>query len=93
MFWHTFMRDFYGHCYIFMKDFGRGGTSIYANSPRTATIIVCPGAIVIGFCLGVAVILFLAIGYCLGMSIYSIEMTGYCHGMAGYCLMEISIPS
>lgn len=54
-------------------------TSIYANSPRTATIIVCPGAIVIGFCLGVAVILFLAIGYCLGM--------------AGYCLMEISIPS
>lgn len=63
-----------------------GVTSIYANSPRTATIIVCPGAIVIGFCLGVAVILFLAIGYCLGMSIYSIEMTGY-------CLMEISIPS
>ena len=61
-------------------------TSIYANSPRTATIIVCPGAIVIGFCLGVAVILFLAIGYCLGRSIY-------CLGMAGYCLMEISIPS
>lgn len=77
-----------------------GVTSIYANSPRTATIIVCPGAIVIGFCLGVADILFLAIGYCLGMSIYSIgmsiysfEMTGYCIGMAGYCLMEISIPS
>lgn len=77
-----------------------GVTSIYANSPRTATIIVCPGAIVIGFCLGVAVILFLAIGYCLGMSIYCIEMTGYCIGMsiysigmAGYCLMEISIPS
>lgn len=63
-----------------------GVTSIYANSPRTATIIVCPGAIVIGFCLGVAVILFLAIGYCLGM-------TGYCLGMADYCLMEISIPS
>lgn len=63
-----------------------GVTSIYANSPRTATIIVCPGAIVIGFCLGVAAILFLAIGYCLGMSIYSIEMTGY-------CIMEISIPS
>ena len=61
-------------------------TSIYANSPRTATIIVCPGAIVIGFCLGVAVILFLAIGYCIGRSIY-------CLGMAGYCLMEISIPS
>lgn len=56
-----------------------GVTSIYANSPRTATIIVCPGAIVIGFCLGVAVILFLAIGYC-------IEMTGY-------CLMEIGISS
>lgn len=56
-----------------------GVTSIYANSPRTATIIVCPGAIVIGFCLGVAAILFLAIGYCLGMT--------------GYCLMEISIPS
>lgn len=56
-----------------------GVTSIYANSPRTATIIVCPGAIVIGFCLGVAVILFLAIGYCIGM--------------AGYCIMEISIPS
>ena len=54
-------------------------TSIYANSPRTATIIVCPGAIVIGFCLGVAVILFLAIGYC-------IRMTGYCLGMAGYCI-------
>ncbi len=70
-----------------------GVTSIYANSPRTATIIVCPGAIVIGFCLGVAVILFLAIGYCLAMSIYSIRMAGYCHGMAGYCLMEISIPS
>ena len=61
-------------------------TSIYANIPRTATIIVCPGAIVIGFCLGVAVILFLAIGYCLGRSIF-------CLGMAGYCLMEISIPS
>lgn len=79
---------------------GVGVTSIYANSPRTATIIVCPGAIVIGFCLGVAVILFLAIGYCLGMSIYCIEMTGYCIemsiysiGMTGYCLMEISIPS
>ena len=77
-----------------------GVTSIYANSPRTATIIVCPGAIVIGFCLGVAVILVLAIGYCLGMSIYCIRMTGYCLGMAGdclgmagYCLMEISIPS
>lgn len=77
-----------------------GVTSIYANSPRTATIIVCPGAIVIGFCLGVAVILFLAIGYCLGMSIYCIEMTGYCIGMsiyslgmADYCIMEISIPS
>lgn len=76
-----------------------GGTSIYANSHRTATIIVCPGAIVIGFCLGVAVILFLAIGYCLGMSIYCIEMTiyciemtGYCLRMTGYCLMEISIP-
>lgn len=68
-------------------------TSIYANSPRTATIIVCSGAIVIGFCLGVAVILFLAIGYCTEMSIYSFEMTGYCLGMAGYCLMEISIPS
>ena len=75
-------------------------TSIYANSPRTATIIVCPGAIVIGFCLGVAVILFLADGYCTEMSIYSIGMTGYCLGMtgyclgmAGYCLMEISIPS
>lgn len=63
-----------------------GVTSIYANSPRTVTIIVCPGAIVIGFCLGMAVILFLAIGYCIGMPIYSIEMTGY-------CLMEISIPS
>ena len=61
-------------------------TSIYANSPRTATIIVCPGAIVIGFCLEVAAILFLAIGYCLGM-------TGYCLRMTGYCLMEISIPS
>lgn len=77
-----------------------GGTSIYANSPRTATIIVCPGAIVIGFCLGVAAILFLTIGYCLGMSIYSIGMTGFCLGMTGfclrmtgYCLMEISIPS
>ena len=75
-------------------------TSIYANSPRTATIIVCPGAIVIGFCLGVAVILFLAIGYCTEMSIYSFEMTGYCIGMSiysigmtGYCLMEISTPS
>lgn len=65
---------------------GAGVTSIYANSPRTATIIVCPGAIVIGFCLGVAAILFLAIGSCLGM-------TGYCIGMTGYCLMEISIPS
>ena len=65
---------------------GVGVTSIYANSPRTATIIFCPGAIVIGLCLGVAVILFLAIGYCLGRSIY-------CLGMAGYCLMEISIPS
>lgn len=63
-----------------------GVTSIYANSPRTATIIVCPGAIVIGFCLGVAVIHFFAIGYCLGMLIYCIRMTGY-------CLMEISIPS
>ena len=63
-----------------------GGTSIYANSPRTATIIVCPGAIVIGFCLGVAAILFLAIGYCIGM-------TGYCLEMTGYCLMEINIPS
>lgn len=63
-----------------------GVTSIYANSPRTATIIVCPGAIVIGFCLGVAVILFLAIGYWLGMA-------DYCLGMTGYCLMEISIPS
>lgn len=72
---------------------GVGVTSIYANSPRTATIIVCPGAIVIGFCLGVAVILFLAIGYCTEMSIYSFEMTGYCLGMTGYCLMEISIPS
>lgn len=69
-----------------------GVTSIYANSPRTATIIVCPGAIVIGFCLGVAAILFLAIGYCIEMSIYSIRMTGYCIGMTGYCLMEISIP-
>lgn len=56
-----------------------GVTSIYANSPRTATIIVCPGAIVIGFCLGVAVILFLAIGCCIGMT--------------GYLIMEISIPS
>lgn len=70
-----------------------GVTSIYANSPRTATIIVCPGAIVIGFCLGVATILFLAIGYCLEMSIYCIGMTGYCLEMTGYCLMEISIPS
>lgn len=77
-----------------------GVTSIYANSPRTATIIVCPGAIVIGFCLGVAVILFLAIGYCIEMTgyciemtIYSIGMAGYCIGMTGYCLMEISIPS
>lgn len=70
-----------------------GVTSIYANSPRTATIIVCPGAIVIGFCQGVTVILFLAIGYCLGMSIYSIGMTGYCLRMAGYWLMEISILS
>ena len=77
-----------------------GVTSIYANSPRTATIIVCPGAIVIGFCLGVADILFLAIGYCLGITGYSIGITGYCLGMsiccigmAGYCLMEISIPS
>lgn len=77
-----------------------GVTSIYANSPRTATIIVCPGAIVIGFCLGVAVILFLAIGYCLGRSIYCLGMAGYCIGMSiysigmtGYCLMEISIPS
>lgn len=61
-----------------------GVTSIYANSPRTATIIVCPGAIVIGFCLGVAAILFLAIGYCL-------RMTGYCLRMTGYCLMEISL--
>lgn len=68
-------------------------TSIYANSPRTATIIVCSGAIVIGFCLGVAAILFLAIGYCIEMSIYSIRMTGYCLGMADYCIMEISIPS
>lgn len=64
---------------------GVGVTSIYANSPRTATIIVCPGAIVIGFCLGVAAILFLAIGCC-------IEMTGCCIEMTGYCLMEISIP-
>lgn len=79
---------------------GVGVTSIYANSPRTATIIVCPGAIVIGFCLGVAVILFLAIGYCLGRSIYCLGMAGYCIGMSiysigmtGYCLMEISIPS
>lgn len=77
-----------------------GVTSIYANSPRTATIIVCPGAIVIGFCLGVTAILFLAIGYCLGITGYSIGITGYCLGMAGYCLgmtgyclMEISIPS
>lgn len=84
-----------------------GVTSIYANSPRTATIIVCPGAIVIGFCLGVTAILFLAIGYCLGMTGYSLGMTGYCLGMTGYsigmtgyclrmtgyCLREISIPS
>lgn len=70
-----------------------GVTCIYANSPRTATIIVCPGAIVIGFCLGVAAILFLAIGYCIRMSIYSIGMTCYCLGMTSYCLMEISIPS
>lgn len=63
-----------------------GVTSIYANSPRTATIIVCPGAIVIGFCLGVAAILSLAIGYCIGM-------TSCCIGMTGCCLMEISIPS
>ena len=77
-----------------------GVTSIYANSPRTATIIVCPGAIVIGFCLGVAVILFLAIGYCRGRSIYCLGMAGYCIGMSiysigmtGYCLMEISTPS
>ena len=79
---------------------GVGVTSIYANSPRTATIIVCPGAIVIGFCLGATAILFLAIGYCLGITGYSIRITGYCLGMsiccigrAGYCLMEISIPS
>lgn len=70
-----------------------GVTSIYVNSPRTATIIVCPGAIVISFCLGVAVILFLAIGYCLGMTGYCIGMAGCCIGMAGCCLMEISIPS
>lgn len=70
-----------------------GVTSIYANSPRTATIIVCPGAIVISFCLGVAVILFLAIGCCLGMTGCCIEMTGYCIGMTGYLIMEISIPS
>lgn len=70
-----------------------GVTSIYANSPRTATIIVCPGAIVIGFCLGVTAILFLAIGYCLGITGYSIGMIGYCIEMIGYCLMEISIPS
>ena len=70
-----------------------GVTSIYANSPRTATIIVYPGAIVIDFCLGVAAILFLAFGYCIGMTGYCIEMNGYCLGMAGYCIMEISIPS
>lgn len=77
-----------------------GVTSIYANSPRTDDYRRCPGAIVIGFCLGVTAILFLAIGYCLGMSIYCIRMTGYCLrmagyclGKAGYCLMEISIPS
>lgn len=68
-------------------------TSIYANSPRTATIIVSPGAIVIGFCLGVAVILFLAIGYCIEMTGYCIGMAGYCIGLTGYCIMEISIPS
>lgn len=68
-------------------------TSIYANSPRTATIIVCPGAIVIGFCLGGGCHPFLTIGYCIEMSIYSIEMTGYCIEMTGYCLMEISISS
>lgn len=56
-----------------------GVTSIYANSPRTATIIVCPGAIVIGFCLGVTAILFWAFGCCIGMT--------------GCCIMEISIPS
>lgn len=72
---------------------GVGVTSIYANSPRTDDNRRCPGAIVIGFCLGVAAILFLAIGYCIEMSIYSIRMTGYCIGMTGYCLMEISIPS
>mgnify|MGYP000157588700 CR=1 FL=1 len=70
-----------------------GVTSIYANSPRTATIIVCPGAIVIGFCLGVADILFLAIGYCLGMTGYCLGMSIYCIEMTGYWLMEISIPS
>lgn len=61
-----------------------GVTSIYANSPKTATIIVCPGAIVIGFCLGVAAILFLAIGCCLGMTGYCIKVTGYCIGMTSY---------
>lgn len=70
-----------------------GVTSIYANSPRTATIIVCPGAIVFGFCLGVAVILFLAIGYCIGMAGYCIKVTDCCIETTGYCLMEISIPS
>lgn len=70
-----------------------GVTSIYANSPRTATFIVCPGAIVISFCLGVAAILFLAIGYCLGMTGCCIEMTGCCIGMTGCCIMEISISS
>lgn len=69
-----------------------GVTSIYANSPRTATIIACPGAIVIGFCLGVAAILFLANGYCIEMTGYCLGMTGYCLRMTGYCLMEISIP-
>ena len=93
MFLHTFMRDFYSYYYIFMRDFGRGSHLHLRQYPRTATIIVCPGAIVIGFCLGVAAILFLAIGYCIEMSIYCIGMTGYCLGMAGYCLMEISIPS
>lgn len=70
-----------------------GVTSIYANSPRTATIIVCPGAIVIGFCLRVTAILFLAIGYCLGITGYCLGMSIYCIEMTGYCLMEISIPS
>lgn len=70
-----------------------GVTSIYANSPRTATIIVCPGAIVIGFCLGVAVILFLAIGCCIGMTGCCLGMAGCCIEMTGYSIMEISIPS